>query len=86
MVSGFEVEEGVLQNQAIEDAAVVGVLSVFGEEDIYLFVTVKPETTISQEEIKLHCRKVMAKFMVPKYITILMKCHGRQPASLKKVD
>ena len=71
MVSGFEVEEGVLQNQAIEDAAVVGVPSVFGEEDIYLFVTAKPETTISREEIKLHCRKVMAKFMVPKYITIL---------------
>ena len=71
MVSGFEVEEGVLQNQAIEDAAVVGVPSVFGEEDIYLFVTVKPGTTISSEEIKLHCRNVMAKFMVPKYITIL---------------
>ena len=71
MVSGFEVEEGVLQNQAIEDAAVVGVPSVFGEEDIYLFVTAKPGTTISQEEIKLHCRKAMAKFMVPKYITIL---------------
>ena len=71
MVSGFEVEEGVLSHPAIEDAAAIAFPSELGEEDIRVFVTLKANQHASVEELQGHCRKVMAKFMVPKVITII---------------
>lgn len=71
MVSGYEVEEGALSHPQIEDAAAIGVPAALGEEDIRLFVTLKPGSRLSEEEIRAHCRGVMAKFMVPSIITIL---------------
>ena len=71
MVSGFEVEEGILSHEAIEDAAAIGVPSEFGEEDVFLFVTQKPGYKISDEDIISFCRGCMAKFMVPKYVITL---------------
>ena len=71
MVSGFEVEEGALSHQGIEDAAAIGVPAALGEEDIRLFVTLKPGAGLTEEDIRAHCRSVMAKFMVPAIVTIL---------------
>jgi len=71
MVSGFEVEEGALSHPMIEDAAAIGVPAALGEEDIRLFVTLKPGCNLSEDEIRDHCRGVMAKFMVPAIVTIL---------------
>ena len=71
MVSGFEVEEGALMHPQIEDAAAIGVPAALGEEDIRLFVTLKAGSGVTSEEIRDHCREVMAKFMVPAIVTIL---------------
>ena len=71
MVSGYEVEEGALGHPDIEDAAAIGVPGHMGEEDIKLFVTLKDGALIDEEDIKAHCRGVMAKFMVPHIVTIL---------------
>ena len=71
MVSGFEVEEGALAHAGIEDAAAIGVPSPFGEEDIHLFVTLKPGALLDTDTIRAHCRAQMAKFMVPAHVTIL---------------
>ena len=71
MVSGFEVEEGALAHAGIEDAAAIGVPSPFGEEDIHLFVTLKPGALLDADAIRAHCRAQMAKFMVPAHVTIL---------------
>ena len=71
MVSGFEVEEGVLGHPAIQDAAAIGVPSEFGEEDVFLFVTQKQGSAMSDEDIITYCKAVMAKFMVPKYVVTL---------------
>ena len=71
MVSGFEVEEGALSHQGIEDAAAIGVPAALGEEDIRLFVTLKPGVGLTEEDIRAHCRSVIAKFMVPAIVTIL---------------
>lgn len=71
MVSGFEVEEGALQHSGIEDAAAIGVPATLGEEDIHLFVTLRQDIVLTAEQIRDHCRGVMAKFMVPAVVTIL---------------
>ena len=59
-VSGFHVEEGALSHQGIEDAAAIGVPAALGEEDIRLFVTLKPGAGLTEEDIGAHCRSVMA--------------------------
>ena len=71
MVSGFEVEEGVLSHEAVEDAAAIGVKASLGEEDIRVFVTLKQGAVLTPDELIAHCKKVMAKFMVPAIVTIL---------------
>ena len=71
MVSGFEVEEGALSHEQIEDAAAIGVPAEVGEEDVFLFVTIKDGCTITEDQIITFCKTVMAKFMVPKYVVIL---------------
>ena len=70
MVSTFEVEEGVLTLDGIEDAAAIGIAAAHGEEDVKLFVTLKPGYRLDAAAIDAHCRKVMAKFMVPVEIEI----------------
>ncbi len=71
MVSGYEVEEGALSHPLIEDAAAVAIPAPLGEEDIRLFVTLRPGAVLTPEEIRQHCAGVMAKFMVPAVVTIL---------------
>lgn len=71
MVSGFEVEEGALTHPAIEDAAAIGVPAPLGEEDIHLFVTLKPGSDLTADAIVEHCTGAMAKFMVPAHVTVL---------------
>ena len=71
MVSAFEVEEGALGHPAVEDAAAVAMPAEAGEEDVRLFVTLKPGRDADEESIREHCRGVMAKFMVPKVVTVI---------------
>jgi crotonobetaine/carnitine-CoA ligase len=71
MVSGYEVEEGVLTHPAIQDCAVIAVPGEMGEEDIKAFVTFKEEQSINVEGLKQHCATRMAKFMVPKHFVFL---------------
>ncbi len=71
MVSGYEVEEGALTHPSIQDCAAIGVLGEMGEEDIKLFVVLKPGMELSAEELQKHSASIMAKFMVPKHIVFL---------------
>ena len=83
MVSAFEVEEGVLTLDGIEDAAAIGIAAAHGEEDVKLFVTLKPGYRLDTAAIDAHCRKVMAKFMVPVEIEI---CDSLPRTPIGKVE
>jgi len=71
MVSAAEVEEGVVTHPAVADCAVIGVPAELGEEDIKVFVTLKPESTLTLDELRDHCRSRMAKYMLPAQLVIL---------------
>ena len=71
MVSGFEVEEGILSHPDIEDCAVIGAPSALGEEEIKAFVTLKPNRVVTADAIQAHCRPIMAKYMVPTQVVFL---------------
>jgi len=65
MVSGFEVEEGILSHPNIEDSAVVGIESPLGEEEIKALVVPKPNTLLTTSMLHDHCKQTMAKHMLP---------------------
>lgn len=71
MVSGYEVEEGVLSHPAIQDCAVIAVPGEMGEEDIKAFITFKEGKSLPVDALKEHCADKMAKFMIPKHVVVL---------------
>jgi len=73
MVSGFEVEEGILSHADVEDCAVVGVASTHGEEDINAFIVLKKDKIVSAKDIQAHCKNRMAKHMIPTVIEVVDK-------------
>ena len=69
-VSGFkvfpnEVEEVLLLHKAVRETVVVGVKDEFSQETVKAFI-VKKENSLTEEELKNHCRQWMAPYKVPK--------------------
>lgn len=71
MVSGFEVEEGILTHEDVEDCAVIGVPSPLGEEEVKAFVVTKGGKSLTTDDIQNHCQGRMAKHMVPVQVVFL---------------
>lgn len=67
-VSSVEVETVVKRHPAVADAAVVGVPSELGEDDILLFVTLRPDTALDCAELLDFCAARMPYFCVPRFV------------------
>ncbi len=63
-----EVEEILYQHPKVKDAVVVGLPDPFSVEMIKAYLVLNDGMTATEEEIKEHCRKHLAKFKVPKLI------------------
>jgi crotonobetaine/carnitine-CoA ligase len=70
-VSEFEVEETLELHPAVAEAAAVGIPSALGEEDVKVYLTVRPGVPVTEDELLEHCRRYMARFMVPDVIEIV---------------
>ncbi|MDT5088833.1 MAG: carnitine-CoA ligase [Mycobacterium sp.] len=70
-ISSVEVETVVTRHPAVLEAAVVGVPSELGEDDILLFVTVEPGTVLNYTELLDFCGARMPYFCVPRYVQIV---------------
>lgn len=70
-ISSVEVETVVTRHPAVLEAAVVGVPSDLGEDDILLFVTVRPDSDLDCAELLDFCGARMPYFAVPRYVEIV---------------
>ena len=70
-ISSVEVETVVLGHRGVLEAAVVGVPSELGEDDILLFVTTPPGCALDYVELLDFCGERMPYFSVPRYVEIL---------------
>lgn len=66
-VSAYEVEQAVLKHPAVVEAAVVGVDSELGEQDIALYYVERVPKRISSQSLAAWCREQLSDFMVPRY-------------------
>ncbi|SPM31499.1 AMP-binding protein [Mycobacterium terramassiliense] len=67
-VSSVEVEAVVLRHPAVAEAAAVGVPSELGEDDILLFVTLRPGAALDCAELLDFCAARMPYFCVPRFV------------------
>src|SRR5699024_343654 len=70
-VSTIEVENVLAENEAIYEAAVIGVDDEIRDEAIKAFIILKDNKKVRKEDIFTYCRKRMAKFKVPDEIVFV---------------
>ncbi|HEY2088019.1 MAG TPA: AMP-binding protein [Mycobacterium sp.] len=70
-ISSVELETVVTAHPAVLEAAVIGVPSDLGEDDILLFVTVQPDRDLNYAELLDFCGARMPYFSVPRYVEIV---------------
>lgn len=69
-VASVEIEERLAAHPAVLEAAVVGVPSELGEEDVKAFVLLRDGAAASASELAGWCAAALAPFKVPRYVEI----------------
>jgi acyl-CoA synthetase (AMP-forming)/AMP-acid ligase II len=70
-VSSQEVEAAALRMEQLVSAAVIGVPDDEAGEAVTLFVTARPGTVVTPDEVLAVCRQHLPKYMVPRSVLIL---------------
>lgn len=83
-ISAFEVEEGVLEHPAVVECAAVGVPSALSEEDVKVFVVLRPGARLEADELRAFCRARMARHMVPEHVAFVAALPKTQTGKVEK--
>ncbi len=67
-ISSFEVEQIVNLHPSVLESAAIGVKSEIEDEEVKVFVVLKPGKTLLPEELVEFCNDNMANYMVPRYV------------------
>lgn len=70
-VSPVEVEEGLRQHPAIEEAAVIGVPDAYLGQTVKAFVSLKPGAQATPKEIITYCKERMPRHQYPRQVEIV---------------
>ncbi|MFI5044791.1 MAG: long-chain fatty acid--CoA ligase [Acidimicrobiales bacterium] len=70
-IATSEVERALYEHQSVVEVAVVGRPDERWGEVPVAWVVVRPEATVSEEELIEHCRGQLAKFKVPRAVTFI---------------
>lgn len=70
-VSSQEIEACVLRIDRVVAAAAVGVPDDEAGEAVVVFVQVRPQATVTSDEVLAWCRRQLAKHMVPRQVAVL---------------
>ena len=70
-ISSQEVEAAALRMEQLVSAAVIGVPDDEAGEAVTLFVTARPGTEVTPDEVLAVCRQHLPKYMVPRSVLVL---------------
>lgn len=70
-IAATDIEEGVNSCEAVCESAAVGVPSELSEDDIKVFVVVQPTAELKEDQLIEHCRLILPRHMVPRYVEIV---------------
>jgi len=77
-VAPEEVEKVILQHPAVAEAAIIGIPDKKWGQMVKAVVCLKPGIAASEEEIREHCQKHVARFQVPKSVDFVEKLPREQ--------
>lgn len=83
-ISAFEVEEGLLLHPDVIECAAVGVPSELTEEEVKVCVVKRPGSPLTHHELLEHCRRVLARFQVPRYVEFVTELPKTPTGKLEK--
>jgi acyl-CoA synthetase (AMP-forming)/AMP-acid ligase II len=75
----LEVENALMQHPAVLDAAVVGVPDPLMQEAVKAVVVLRPGMTATEDEIKDHCKKLIASYKKPRHVVFADGMLPRNP-------
>ena len=78
-----EIDEILYTHPAVMEAASIGIPDQYYGEIIKAWVTLKPDTTASEQELKEHCSRNLAKYKVPESI---ITCEEIPKTTIGKID
>ncbi len=70
-ISAFEIEEIVTLHPSVLESAAIGVPSELSEEEVMVWLVLRPGCSMSEPELITHCESRMAAYMVPRYVQIV---------------
>jgi len=70
-ISPQEIDEALYRHPAVLDAAAVGIPDDHYGEEILCCVVLKPNRTVTEEELRCHCLKHLGGFKTPKMIKLM---------------
>jgi carnitine-CoA ligase len=85
-ISPFEIEAIVNSNPKVLESAAVGVLSEIGEEEIKIYVVVKPGEKLEIEELISFCDERMAYFMNPRYVEFVKELPKNSGQKIQRLE
>ena len=70
-VAAYEVERAINEHPAVAESGIVGVPNELGDEDIKVFLRLKPGATLAPLDFIQWCEPRMAYFQVPRFIDFI---------------
>lgn len=84
LISSFEVERQIIEHPAVADAAVVGVPSEWGEQEVKAVLVLKQGATLEPADLIKFLEPRMARFMLPRYIEFIGELPRTQTQKVRK--
>ncbi|WP_353649339.1 fatty acyl-CoA synthetase [Nakamurella sp. A5-74] len=84
LVASREVEDALYTHPAVAEVAVIGTPDEKWIEAVTAFVVLKPDATVSAEELRTHSRATLAPFKVPKSVHFVEELPRNQSGKLLK--
>ena len=81
-----EIEEFFFTHPEIEDATVLGVPDDKYGEEVCLWVRVRPDATVTPDDIRNFCKGQIAHYKVPRYIEIVDEFPMTVTGKIRKID
>jgi fatty-acyl-CoA synthase len=70
-VAAVEVEDTLARHPSVKTAHVVGVPDPVRGENIAAFVVPEPDHTVTEDQLREHCRAALASYKVPRHVFIV---------------
>jgi crotonobetaine/carnitine-CoA ligase len=83
-ISSWEVEQVLLEHEAVQAAAVFPVASELGEDEVMAAIVLEPDRALTPEALICHCEPQLAYFAIPRYVEFVPKLPLTENGKVRK--